>query len=557
VLLLGAKKMGKPRKKGNRPAKRNGDGEDRISNLADDIIHRIPSFLPDTKFAAQTAGRLCGLPSPIFASVPKTIRVKNPSRSSCSQPCNDANKTVRSAICACLSITNTSTGKELLIWNIFLKRDLVVKYAVRHGVRHVDLSHPYAQLYPAQLYPVPLALSGCRTLTTLKLAQLVVTEMSTACFPAVKTLHLDDCDFDGDFVVTQSPFPNIAFLNLYSVATWGDFLDLNLPSLQSAVVLLHYVVNDKEEEDKVMKLLYGIRNAKSLTLNVAPLKLLAGWQLNLKSCGDVVISGPSIFQVFRRRGRWMGNPKKELNRGAKRNGEDRISSLPDDIIRRILSLLEDTKFAAKTCVLSKRWKNLWTSLPDLRFNTAYYKTTRSFRKFLLSALLQRDRNCEARSLHLSMDYEHRRVDEEFDDNSDEEEEGLDRPEEICIKYRPGEREGEEEEEDRISQLPDVILHRILSFLPDTQFAARTSTLSKRWKKLWISLPVLSFDVAYYRKRSHRFVNLLRYALLRRDNNTSLCSFRLSIDPSVRFLVEDAVALRDWAIHYAVTHGVRH
>ncbi|KAJ4828907.1 hypothetical protein Tsubulata_043909 [Turnera subulata] len=116
----------------------------------------------------------------------------------------------------------------------------------------------------------------------------------------------------------------------------------------------------------------------------------------------------------------MGNPKKELDRGAKRNAEDRISSLPDDIIHYILSFLEDTKFAAKTCVLSKRWKNLWTSLPDLRFNTAYYKTTRSFRKFLLSALLRRDRNCEARSLHLSMDYEHLRVDEEFDDNSDEE-----------------------------------------------------------------------------------------------------------------------------------------
>ncbi|KAJ4842876.1 hypothetical protein Tsubulata_003515 [Turnera subulata] len=132
----------------------------------------------------------------------------------------------------------------------------------------------------------------------------------------------------------------------------------------------------------------------------------------------------------------MGNPKKKkLNRGAKRNGEDRISDLPDDIIHRILSLLDDTKFAAQTCVLSKRWKNVWTSLPDLRFSTAYYKTRRSFRKFLLSALLRRDRNCEVRSLHLSIgfgcvcaDYD---SDEETDMDDDSDDEGYNYADALC------------------------------------------------------------------------------------------------------------------------------
>ncbi|KAK6228732.1 hypothetical protein SCA6_001072 [Theobroma cacao] len=47
--------------------------------------------------------------------------------------------------------------------------------------------------------------------------------------------------------------------------------------------------------------------------------------------------------------------------------EDRISKLPDDLLLKIMSLL-NTKQAVQTCVLSKRWKPLWQSLPNLDFN---------------------------------------------------------------------------------------------------------------------------------------------------------------------------------------------
>ncbi|KAJ4713411.1 F-box protein [Melia azedarach] len=46
------------------------------------------------------------------------------------------------------------------------------------------------------------------------------------------------------------------------------------------------------------------------------------------------------------------------------DGEDRISSLPDSVLCHILSYLP-TKTAMATCILSSRWKLVWTSLPNL------------------------------------------------------------------------------------------------------------------------------------------------------------------------------------------------
>ncbi|KAL8485542.1 hypothetical protein ACS0TY_027728 [Phlomoides rotata] len=47
--------------------------------------------------------------------------------------------------------------------------------------------------------------------------------------------------------------------------------------------------------------------------------------------------------------------------------EDRISELRDAILLHILCSI-NIKEAVQTSILSKRWKNLWTSMPDLNFN---------------------------------------------------------------------------------------------------------------------------------------------------------------------------------------------
>ncbi|KAL7128865.1 hypothetical protein ABFS83_13G022500 [Erythranthe nasuta] len=54
-----------------------------------------------------------------------------------------------------------------------------------------------------------------------------------------------------------------------------------------------------------------------------------------------------------------------------------------------------------------------------------------------------------------------------------------------------EEEEEEEKEDRISDLPDDVIHHIFSYLP-IKSVAQTSLLSKRWSRIWRSFPDLDF-----------------------------------------------------------------
>ncbi|KAK1279437.1 putative F-box/FBD/LRR-repeat protein [Acorus gramineus] len=133
-------------------------------------------------------------------------------------------------------------------------------------------------------------------------------------------------------------------------------------------------------------------------------------------------------------------------------------------------------------------------------------------------------------------------------------------------------EGSRNNIDRISALPNNLIHRILSFT-GTKFAVRTGLLSKRWRSLWTSVPVLDFDhqefcepfdfeklieqlvlhggrVPFFHQRAERmgldefvlFVN----ATLKRCAKTDLQRFRLSAEGYV-----DPLQVIVW-INYAIS-----
>ncbi|CAI0377618.1 unnamed protein product [Linum tenue] len=64
---------------------------------------------------------------------------------------------------------------------------------------------------------------------------------------------------------------------------------------------------------------------------------------------------------------------------------DRISELPDEIIHRILSLVDPQKEAAKASVLSHGWSKLWRSYPILEFHNTQFDSTESAERFAAAA----------------------------------------------------------------------------------------------------------------------------------------------------------------------------
>ncbi|CAH1416568.1 unnamed protein product [Lactuca virosa] len=50
--------------------------------------------------------------------------------------------------------------------------------------------------------------------------------------------------------------------------------------------------------------------------------------------------------------------------------EDRLSSLPEEVLSHILSLMP-TKFDVRSCILSKRWRQSWMMVTNLDFNESH------------------------------------------------------------------------------------------------------------------------------------------------------------------------------------------
>ncbi|KAI3907673.1 hypothetical protein MKW98_016317 [Papaver atlanticum] len=120
---------------------------------------------------------------------------------------------------------------------------------------------------------------------------------------------------------------------------------------------------------------------------------------------------------------------------------------------------------------------------------------------------------------------------------------------------------EEEEKDRISNLPDSLIEHILSFT-DTKSAVQTCVLAKRWRYIWISLPVLTFYDTYHSidedfgvNPTKRFIKFVDKVLSLRDNNSDIRRFDLHYD--VYFSTTDEIySCMDRWIATAVSHNVQ-
>ncbi|GAB4850398.1 hypothetical protein Ancab_029703 [Ancistrocladus abbreviatus] len=98
----------------------------------------------------------------------------------------------------------------------------------------------------------------------------------------------------------------------------------------------------------------------------------------------------------------------------------------------------------------------------------------------------------------------------------------------------------------ISDMPEPVIHHILSFLHPKD-AARMSILSKRWKCIWDSFPILVFNQHYFRRWGRdsikMFKNLIDFSLHgRMKQELSIHKFRLCVnnDPNMQLHIFDWV-----------------
>ncbi|XP_050231941.1 F-box/LRR-repeat protein 25-like isoform X3 [Mercurialis annua] len=116
------------------------------------------------------------------------------------------------------------------------------------------------------------------------------------------------------------------------------------------------------------------------------------------------------------------------------------------------------------------------------------------------------------------------------------------------------KETENTKEDRLSELPDCLLHHIFSFADATD-AVRSCTLSKRWRYLWTSLPYLNFSFSNFRRvltsKRASFINFINQLLLRRSRSSiPIHSFHFTSSFDVK------AAISHW-MRYAAEHQIQH
>ncbi|XP_026378935.1 FBD-associated F-box protein At5g60610-like isoform X2 [Papaver somniferum] len=108
-------------------------------------------------------------------------------------------------------------------------------------------------------------------------------------------------------------------------------------------------------------------------------------------------------------------------------------------------------------------------------------------------------------------------------------------------------------EDRISRLPDALIHHILSFI-DAKYAVQTSVLSKRWIHIWKSLSFLNFNRSSFSlQNTERFIEFVYMVFIFRDD-TNIQKFSVDWENSA-FDYTAIMNVNRWSLN-AVKHEVQ-
>jgi hypothetical protein len=107
------------------------------------------------------------------------------------------------------------------------------------------------------------------------------------------------------------------------------------------------------------------------------------------------------------------------------------------------------------------------------------------------------------------------------------------------------------QEDRLSNLPDSLLHHILSFV-NTECAVQTCILSTRWKNLWKHIPALTLNRSGFRYQKI-FTKFVSRILSLREASTSASALH-SLHFDHNGITE--LSLLERIVNYAISHNVQ-
>ncbi|KAJ0923791.1 putative F-box domain, leucine-rich repeat domain superfamily, F-box-like domain superfamily [Helianthus annuus] len=104
------------------------------------------------------------------------------------------------------------------------------------------------------------------------------------------------------------------------------------------------------------------------------------------------------------------------------------------------------------------------------------------------------------------------------------------------------------QDDRLSMLPDDLIHRILSLI-HIKHAVQTTALSSRWRFIWTSMPSLNISTDNFRSL-RAFSEFVNNVLSHRNDQTDVYSVNLSF----REALSEALLKR--ILDYAFSHNIR-